>query len=584
MDAPFNTAPQGEQGAASIALQRLVFRGSSSPRSRGRRGQIFTAALAAALGVTACAAPTDPGVPRVPAAASSAAPGTSTPVRTPPTPQDVVAREAGAVLTVADLPTVIDESRALQIWRTGARPPESALSSLEVRLQLLETALDARLVEAECARRGLSPTTADLEPLLSLARAGVPPDAPKPATPPVPLYAGDAFAARYQVTEAVFARVARDVLAASRLRDALLAETTGDTLKQLWLDENTRVRLQVVQVGRVPSTREIDEAVRTRPMELRAWYDANPQLFITPTRRAVQRVIVDPTGQDPAARAAARALVEKLHAAALAGTPFDALPKAPGVRVTAVRHLARSQYPPAFDLALGQISEILEFRGGFAFARADAETPGSVRRLEDTSVAREVAAALLREFDELPQARGVAEEAARLLTVQPAAAVVEQLSVRYPSVRLRAVETPLFARSAGEIVPVVGLAPGLFRAAFELSDTRPVTPIVPVRQEYCVGRLVERQSARVEDWPAAEPGFAARWRSRESRNVLREWLIRQRRAPGAERWVDRRRLAMLTPAAWGARADLPEDPEPPRTPLRPAGPESAAKPSAAPSR
>jgi hypothetical protein len=581
----------GEQGAATNALQRLAPHGRVV-KPAGRRRSALPAVLAAfaALGA-GCSSPPEPAPgsvapPPSHAASSPAAPAvtTSRPPLTVPGPQEVIAREAGAALIVADLPAVVDASRALQIWRTGTRPPESALSSLDVRLQLLETALDARRIEAECARRGLSPTPADLEPLLALARAGLPPDAPTPATAPVPLYAGDAFTARYLVPEAGFAGVARDVLAASRLRDALLADTTADTLKQLWTDENTRVRIEVVQVGRVPSTREIDEVVRTRPMEMRAWYDANPQLFVTPTRRAVQRVVVEPAGQDPAARATARTLAEKLRAAAAAGTPFDALPKSPGVRVTAVRPLSRSQYPPAFDLAFGQISEVLDFRDGFAFARVDAETPGSVRPLEDTSVAREVAAAMLREFDELPQARAVAEEASRMLTSQPAAAVVEQLSLRYPSVRLRALSPPAFARSAGEIVPVVGLAPALFQAAFELEPTRPVTAVLPVRQEYCVGRLVERQSARAEDWPAAEAAFTARWRSRESRNVLREWLIRQRRAPGAERWVDRRRLAMLTPAAWGARAESPEDPEPPRTPSRPAGPESGASPSAAPSR
>jgi hypothetical protein len=588
MDAPFNTVTGGEQGSVSRALRRLVWTQRPLPRRADRRELIFAAALLCGPGLSACTSPTPPAsAPPAPAASSTLPSAGVAPARaelTVPGPTEVIAREAGAALTVSDLPRVVDASRALQIWRTDARPPESALQSLDVRLQLLETALDARRVEAECARRGLSPTPADLEPLLALARAGLPPDAPTPAVPPVPLYAGDAFTARYLVPEGAFAEVARDVLAASRLRDALLAEASGDTLKQLWLDENTRVQIDVVQVGRVPSTREIDEAVRTRPMEMRAWYDANPQLFVTPTRRAVQRVVVDPAGQDPAARAAARALAEKLRAAAVAGTPFDALPKSPGVRVTAVRQLSRSQYPPAFDLALGQISDVLDFRDGFVFARVDAETPGSVRALEETSVAREVAAAMLREFDELPQARAVAEEAARMLASQPAAAVVEQLSVRYPSVRLRALSPPAFARSAGEVVPVVGLAPALFRAAFELDPARPVTGVVPVRQDYCVGRLVERQTARAEDWPTAEAAFTARWRSRESRNVLREWLIRQRRAPGAERWVDRRRLAMLTPAAWGARAESPEDPEPPPTPSPPAGPGSAASPSAAPSR
>jgi len=495
-----------------------------------------------------------------------------------------VAGAGGAFFTVADLPGIIAASRALQIWQSGRRPPESALGQLEVRLGLLEVALDTRLVRAEVARRGLTPSPEALEPLMQLARAGLPPEGARALSEggPAP-FTGPAFSDRYLIDEAAFREVAQDVLEASRLREALVAEITPETVRRAFDESRTRVSLDVVTVGRVPTPREIDEAIRLRQDELQAWYDAHPELFITPTRRATRRVLVTPTGQDPAALTAARETAERLHALVAAGTTFDALPPTPGVRVTLARPLSRSQFAPVFDVALGALTPVVPHRDGFVFARADAETTGWTRAFTETNVQREVAAALLREFDELPQARAVADEAAHLLSAGLSAEqAVATLRPKSVGIRLEAFRTPAFPRAASGVVPIVGLAPELFEAAFERTPSHPVTPVVIVRQTYCVARAVEFQAPTEADRDRDAAAFEVAYRGREARHVLRDWLSRQRRVAAGQRFLDRRRLATLTPAAWGARADGPEDPEPPGPPAPSDAPGSGAAPSPGP--
>jgi hypothetical protein len=582
MDAPCNTASVVEQGS-STAARRVDRRGRPTARLGG---------VALFLGISASvpAACRDPGPPPPsstppatagvdpsPAPATVGTPGTAKPV-------DALAGAGGTWITTGDLPGIIAAARALQIWQSGRRPPESALLQLEVRLSLLEAALDTRLVRAEVARRGLAPPPEAVEPLMRLARAGLSPETstPLPLDAPQP-YTGPAFEARYLLDERAFHEVAQDVLEASRLRDALLAEITPETLRAAFDSSRTRVTLDVVTVGRVPTPREIDDAVRQRPDELRAWYDAHPELFVTPTRRATRRVLVSPDGQDPAAVAAARSTAERLHAAAAAGTPFDALPMSPGVRVTPLRPLSRAQFAPAFDVALGALTPVVPHRDGFAFARPESETPGWSRAFHEPTVQREVAAALLREFDELPQARAVADEAAHLLTRGVAAArIVESLKPKAPGIRLEAVRTPAFARTANGVVPTIGLAPELFDAAFEARPERPVTTVHAVRQVYCVARVLQFEVPTEADWASDGARFESAYRAREARHVLRDWLSRQKRGPAAARFLDRRKLATLTPAAWGVRADGPEDPELPGPPGSSGAPESGAGPSPGP--
>lgn len=552
--------------------------------ARARRPLCVRATRTLALFLSAIAPTVACVDPRPQTSAGAPPPPPSGPSSAAQRPADAVAAAGGTWITAADLPGIIAASRALQIWQSGHRPPESALGQFEVRLGLLEAALDTRLVRAEVARRGLTPAPEAVEPLMQLARAGLPPDGTGRYREgdPVP-FTGSAFSARYLIDEIAFREVAQDVLEASRLREALVAEITPETVRRAYEESRTRVTLDIVTVGRVPTPREMDEAVRLRQDELQAWYDAHPELFITPTRRATRRVLVTPTGQDPAALAAARTTAERLHALAAAGTPFDALPPTPGVRVTPARPLSRSQFGPVFDVALGALTPVVPHRDGFAFARADAETPGWTRAFTEATVQREVAAALLREFDELPQARAVADEAARLLSAGLAAEqVVATLRPKSVGIRLEAIRTPAFPRAANGVVPVVGLAPELFDAAFERTPSQPVTPVVVVRQTYCVARAIAFQAPTEADRAREGAAFEAAFRGREARHVLRDWLSRQRRAPAGARFLDRRRLATLTPAAWGARADGPEDPELPEPPASSGAPGSGAAPSPAP--
>ncbi len=504
----------------------------------------------------------------------------------PPLPPGVLAAEGPTQIRAEDLPGLVDEARALQIWIAGERPPEEALQTPELRFQILNQTLDAALVQAEATRRGLKVDDREVDALMLRAAAGLAPDdrphAGRPPRPPIPT--SQSVPERFLTSVAHVRHVALQMALADKVREALLAEMTPDKLRSLWLDDRTRLRLAYVQVGRVPSTHEIDLAVKTRGVEIRAWYDAHLDRFRQPLRRQIQRVVVAPVGQDAKSRDTARQKAEAARALVAAGTPPDGLPLEPGRRVMADRAVSRGQLPAAFDVPPGGLSPVMEDRDNFMFFRVGLDLPATERPFDDSTVQREIAATILRESDELPEAHAAAERLRGVLGSGDMGRLDAEIAALKVRVRASKSETPFFARSARDIVPGIGLAPELFKAAFALTKDHAVTTVIPVRQEYVVARLLEREDASPTDWPKAQAAYMARWRAREAPNVLRDWLTQQtaQRTGAAARRMDRRTVAQMPPEAWATKAAATGAPAPHPPQAGSAGSPPTGSPSGAP--
>jgi hypothetical protein len=204
--------------------------------------------------------------------------------------------------------------------------------------------------------------------------------------------------------------------------------------------------------------------------------------------------------------------------------------------------LSRKQLPAAFEVAeKGGITPIAEERKGWAFYVTEGRLPASSRSLEDTTVKREIAATLLREADELPHARKVAERARALLRQAPDG---EALKALVKAERLRRRATKAFHHGGAQLVPSIGLAPKLFAAAFKLDAEHPVSAVFHVRQSYLVARLLERRDADVAQWPAARAEWVKAWKARTRSTTVQTWL--SKRLEGQKMWVDMSRLRTLS--------------------------------------
>ncbi len=484
---------------------------------------------------------------------------------------NVLGRAGAVTLDIAGFRVAVDEARVLEQWRRGAPPPLEALANPRLRRRLMTQALETRVVRREARRRGLAPDPARFGEMLRLAAAGH-----RLETPPSPEVLAAARALtdvdralveRFAAPVERVRRVGQDVIEAELLADALLAEVPEATLAEAWRKAGTRVVLDLVRVPRVPTSAEIDRAVAERQPAITAYYHANPRLFRSPERAFVRRLLV-PVAADapPAERAAARARAEALRAEALAAGPegFEALVRreAPprearsGGRMTVSRDQLPAAYavdPATLKQGPGPLSPVEATAGGWHFWRLEARAPAVERPLDDPRVQREIAAELLRKDDALPAARKTAGRVRELLGRDPDGPALKAL---VEEARLQRHTTERFDAAGPPVVPVIGVAPELFEAAFALTAEAPLTPVARVRQHYVVGRLVSREAPDPADWPAARERFTAEWKARRRPRVIDEWLTR--RLDGRPMWIDTPKLQGLTLAESGVEAGAPE--------------------------
>ncbi len=453
-------------------------------------------------------------------------------------PQTQSIGRAGPVeMDLEGLRDAVCEARVLQHWRSGRAPDPKALESGMLRRRVLTKAMETRLVRLEIARRGLTLPPGELDALLRRAAAGLPPG--RGGSPEAPGDLGAALSARYGAEAARVERVARDLIEARLLTEALLNGVGEAQLKRQWTRRETLVVLDLVRVPRVPSSAEIDAAVKARKAQITRRYERARVRFVQPPRRQVSRFFAKAKAEAHAARGA-------IAAGADFASRARAESKGPNARRGGVMGaLSQAQLPAAFEVALGELTPLLKERGGWAFYRVERETPALERKLDDPRVQRELAAELLREADALPEARRTAGQARLLLASGDEAGLAKLVA----EARLRRHTSKAFHQDGRPSVPGLGLAPELHAAAFELSPAKPVTGIFTVRQAYVVARLLSRSEADPAAWPAAREAFTKAWKARERGVAIETWL--GHRLEKQPMWVDMKRLRGLSLEALG---------------------------------
>jgi hypothetical protein len=442
----------------------------------------------------------------------------------------------------------VAEARALQVWRSGKPAPMTALENPVLRRRVLTKALETRVVRRETSRRGLTPDLDVLNGLLMQAAQGQPPNLARAKSSASSVRAEELEAklfGRYSELGPHIRRAALDIIDAGMLADQLLGQTPEAVFKAAWKAQNTTVMVDLVRIPRVPSSREIDVAVRQRQPAMKRYHETESKFFRKPARVFLRRMWLPwPKDATNEQKEALRTQINALRKQVESGTDFITLVQKHGAlqdrRSGGKLTLKQKTRPDFYDLPADTLTPVEKNHMGLAFYRIEGKAPAVNRSFTDARVQREIAAALLRKADVLPEARRIAGEVTRLLRTDPDGEELVQLVKKH---RLRRKNTPSFAQAQQRQVPTIGLAPALFTEIFSLTAKKPVSSTIHVRQDYVVARLLERKNADENAWPATREDYTARWKKRKRPRMVDEWL--NAHLAGKPLWVDMKQVGAI---------------------------------------
>ena len=455
-----------------------------------------------------------------------------------------IGRAGPASLDTAGFFDAIAEARVLEQWRANRVPPIEALRSADLRRRVVIKALETRVVRTEVDRRGLQPEPVAMTTALANAALGRPYSAPLKAAPPADLEAR--LAAKYISSVARVRSVAADLLGSRALAESLLDEVDDATHRARWLRESTLLTLDLLFVPRVPTSQEIEATTKLRPDDIDIWYAVHAARYTRPERARVRRLFARAADTSPAALKAARARIDAWAARLRDGDDLDtvmALGDGPEAeRDGKIGRVTRAQNAAVFEVEVGQqTAPVREVETpGWTIYHLESILPALDRPSHDSALRREIAATLLREGDALPHAMQVAERTRNLLIARPDSTILKGW---LKSNRIKSKQTKPFHRSERTLVPGVGLAPALVDAAFELRSPGAVTPIVRVRQDYVIARLVERTTPDLATWATAKTAYIEAWKQRTRATVVEDWL--SSRLAGEPLWIDMPRIIAI---------------------------------------
>jgi hypothetical protein len=425
----------------------------------------------------------------------------------------------------------VSEARVLRHWKTNRAAQVESLRNPKFRRKLLIRALETRIVRHEVQQRRLLLDLPDSERLLDQAMLGLPPmsvatASQRAALPDDPDEVDARLFARYGMAARHARRAVQDLAEHGALAKDLVAAVPEAEIRTDWADERTCFRIETYRVPRVPTSQEIERAVKGRKADIVAYFNDNQRLFSRPARIFLRRFRL--AVKDDATKAAiaqARSRVVAVRARVSQGEDLEAIVRtegAPQDRRSGGRFtVKKAQKPGLFDQAKGHLTEVERTPFGWVFYQIEGQGVELKRELSDSRVQREIGAALLRRDDTLPSAaRRSGELANKLRAKTPRSVLQAWLSAH----RIRSAETKKFCQTVIDRIPTIGLARKLAPVVFSLSEAQPVSRRVTVRQDYVITRLIERTDPTEAMWTSQKDAYIQQWKAKKGPVIVREWL------------------------------------------------------------
>ncbi len=452
--------------------------------------------LLSVAGLSGCS-PEDPAqdltVAETPAVAEEPPPLPSGP---PPLPTEVARVEVlaldGVILTADDVYRAVRRRSMLRGTPIAQIVPEGWTHDPLFLIDVATSIFQDRALLAEGERLGLLPSGAQIEAAWSEHED-------------LALYRRDDEADTDDVLRTLFDLEREDLYEMLRLEWAyeqwlgqVFEHMVETRLEEEFYFRRRTVTVRMIRVPNLPSDEAIEALLEAPPTP--SWLSDQYQPRL-PNLRLPGTVDIRIVG------AATRARIDRLSQEAAEGADLVEMSTTRSEHPAAERgglvlQVIPAQRPSAFELEVGQLSEVETDRHGFSFFRVEARRAGETMPL-DEALGRRIAREYLADTVAQPAPLGRARAVAAWLAVSDEAAVADL--VRQHLMREQ-VLGPLRYEADG-MVAGVGVSQTLRDALFALTPDSPVTEPVLFDGDIFVGALIERSDPTPEDFAAQRADF-----------------------------------------------------------------------------
>ncbi len=442
-----------------------------------------------------------------------------------------IAKSGVVEWSVAESEAFLKKYRAWLHWETSAPQPLNTLENRSALRRIMINAIEREVIVRYASKFSAKASTPLTDQMLRAWLIEMVPGTMRPTEKGLDDFVRGRLKMRAEADLSFFWEAARDAYWVQSFKGQLVDALRESDAEKEWKRQGLLMRTWLLQVPRVPTTEEISRAASTHKQAIKAYYQAHLELFSQPLR-----LLAKPYWVKGGRLEAHRLELISIREALVGGATLEDVHESHPLLVKGgSRTLRGRSIPSKTEVKEGAYTPVRLTRKGWTFYRISRVYPAYVRSLKERSVQREVAAAVLRERDELPRARGLATRAHTLLKTGKSLVELKPWA-RKNRVRLSSPDP--FFRSQQDIVPTIGLAPELNEAIFNLEDGEVSEPIV-VRQHYVIAKIVEKSQQSVA-WSDVRTDFMDNWRVRRAPQVLDEWLTDHLKE--SPRWVSTEQL------------------------------------------
>lgn len=448
--------------------------------------------------------------------------------------------------TLSDAEGFLKRYRAWLHWETSAPQPLSVLNDLSALRRILITALEREVIVQHVKQSKQTsmyvPDSTIRSWLLKLI-----PGAMRPDTQGLDDFVRGRLKMKANSDLTFFWEAVQDAYLVQQFKESLVERLDESEAKADWLRQGTLISVYLLQIPRVPTSTEISRAKYKYSQKIKNYYQENLNLFSQPLR-----LLVDPFWIQGGKSETQRLDALAIRNAIASGRSVEALKEQyPQLKKGSPKTLRNRSIPQDTEIKEGAITPIRLTRYGWTFYKIKRVYPKYQRSLSERSVEREVAAAVLREVDDLPRAKKLADKGIILLNETPSNQFnkVKQWS---RTNRIRVSQPDPFFESQQKVVPTIGLAPELHDMLFKL-EVGEITPSIKVRQHYVVAKLMDKKEQN-ENWEQVSESFIKTWKVKKSGQILDRWLTRHLK--NKTRWVSTKLLKHFTTESLKFESDL----------------------------
>ncbi len=464
----------------------------------------------------------------------------------------IIAQSGPIKWTVSDAEIYLKRYRSWLNWETSAPQPLTILSDLSALRRVLITAIEREVI-VQYAKKHLTNESGSVvfeqlkEDDVRTWLMNLIPGAIRPSSQGLDDFIRGRLKMKAESDISFFWKAVHDAFWVQTFKESLVEQLDESRAEAEWRRQGTLATVYLLQIPRVPTSSEITQAKQKYPQQIKDYYQDHLSLFSQPLR-----LLVDPYWIQGGKSETQRLEALEIRNALVNGESIELITERyPQLKKGSPKTLRGRSIPKDTEIKEGEITPVRLTRYGWTFYKLKRVYPEYQRALAERSVEREVAAAVLRELDDLPRAQKLAQKAIELLT-SSSEEQLEKVKKWSRSNRVRVSQPAPFFKSQQAVVPSIGLAPELHQRIFDLK-VEEVTPAIRVRQHYVIAKLLEKKE-QAGDWEHERASYVKSWKIKQAGQILDRWLTKHLKDEA--RWINSKELGRFNADSLKFESDL----------------------------